>query len=181
MPSRGIKQIIKKGDAHTMKAVRLMAVLLIVAMAFSLCSCGKVEEKIAEKSAEMLLEKALGADVDITKDGSTINVGGGAMEVGEDLSWPKEAMGDMPELKGKVTFIMRGEENKGATVTVSDVKPDIAKEYISILEGMCSEGGIVSEDSEYVVYSGKTDKGASIIFQYSQSDMEAVITYSSAS
>ena len=72
-----------------MKAVRLVAVLLIAAMVFSLCACRKVEEKITEESAEKLLEEALGTDVDITEDGSKIKVDGKSVESGENLPWPK--------------------------------------------------------------------------------------------
>jgi len=160
-----------------MKAVRLVVVLLIAAMVFSLCACRKVEEKIAEKGAEKLLEEALGVDVDITKDGGKIKVDGGTMESGENLPWPKEAMGDLPKPEGKITFVMEDEKAKSCTATIAELEPDDAAKYINMLKEMCPEGGNLSEDIGLTVFSGDTDKDTSIHFQYSPDDKEGLIAY----
>lgn len=162
-----------------MKAVRLAAVMLIAAMVFSLCACRKVEEKIAEKSAEKLLEEALGTDVDITEDGGKIKVDGKSVESGENLPWPKEAMGDLPKPEGKITIVMKDEEAKSCTVTIAELKSDDASEYINMLKEMCIDEGTLSDDLGLTFFSGNTDKGASVHFQYSPDDKEGLIAYNS--
>lgn len=161
-----------------MKAIRVAVVLLVVIMAFSLCACKKVEEKIAEKSAEKLLEEALGTDVDITEDGGKIKVDGKSVESGENLPWPKEAMGDLPKPGGKITMVLKDEKTKSCTATISELEPDDASEYINMLKEMCIEEGILSDDLGLTFFSGNTDKGASIHFQYSPDDKEGLIAYS---
>jgi hypothetical protein len=136
-----IKSIRKKEGAATMKAIRVAVVLLVVIIAFSLCSCRKVEEKIAEESAEKLLEKALGADVEITKDGGKVKVGGTTVESGENLPWPKEAMGDLPKPEGKITLVMENEKDKSCSVYIAEFEPDDAAKYVNKLKEMCIEGG----------------------------------------
>lgn len=164
-----------------MKAKRVAAVLLAVIMTFSLCACRKVEEKIAEKSTEKLLEEAFGADadidVDITKDGSKIKVDGGTIESGENLPWPKEAMGDLPKPEGKITFVMEDEKNKSCVVTISELEPDDAEKYINMLKEMCPEGGSLLKDMGLTFFSGDTEKNTSVHFQYSSDDKEGLISY----
>ncbi|WP_372998834.1 hypothetical protein [Lutispora sp.] len=160
-----------------MKAIRVTVVLLVIVMTFSLCACRKVEEKIAEKSAEKLLEKAMGVDVDITKDGGKVKVDGGVMEVGENLPWPKEAMGDLPKPEGKIKFVMEDEKAKNCTVTIAEFEPDDAAKYINKLKEMCIEGGNLSEDVGLTIFRGDTHKNASIYLHYSPDDKEGIIIY----
>ncbi len=160
-----------------MKAVRLVAVLLIAAMVFSLCACRKVEEKITEESAEKLLEEALGTDVDITEDGSKIKVDGKSVESGENLPWPKEAMGDLPKPEGRITFVTEDEKAKSCTVAIEELEPDDAAKYVNILKEMCLEGGKLLDDMGLIIISGDTDKGASVHFQYIKDDKEGLVGY----
>ncbi|HYE83236.1 MAG TPA: hypothetical protein VEG39_13855 [Clostridia bacterium] len=161
-----------------MKAARLVAVLLIATVVFSLCGCRKVEEKIAEKGAEKLIEDALGVDVDISEDGGEIKVDGGAMEAGEDLPWPKEAMGDMPKPEGKITFIMKDDETKGCTVTVSELETDNAKQYVEELKKMGYKETMRTENEDGILFMGGTDKGEIVNFAYNYSDKQGVVAYS---
>ncbi|NLM43214.1 MAG: hypothetical protein GX201_04260 [Clostridiales bacterium] len=160
-----------------MKTIRVAIIFLVIIMIFSLGACRKVEEKIAEKSAEKFLEKALGADVDITMEGGKIKVGDGTMEVGEDLPWPKEAMGDLPKPEGKITFIMEDEQAKSCTATVAELKPDDAEKYINKLKEMCIDGGSLSENEGLTIFRGDTQKNASIYLHYNSNDNEGIIIY----
>lgn len=163
-----------------MKVLRIMAVFLIVTIMFSLCSCGKIEEKIAEKSVEKLVENATGANVDITKDGGKIEVNGETMEAGENLPWPEEAMGELPKPKAKVTFVMAGDASKGGTVAVSELELNDAKQYAEKLKEMGFKNGMNLEDSDGIIFSGTTDKGEQVNFVYNLSAKEGTVAYSPA-
>lgn len=160
-----------------MKAIRVVVVLMAVIMTFSLCACRKVEEKIAEKSAEKLLEEALGTDVDITEDGGKIKVDGKSVESGENLPWPKEAMGDLPKPEGKITIVLKDEKAKSCTVTIAELEPDDATKYINMLKEMCIDERTLLDELGLTFFGGNTDKGASIHFQYSPDDKEGLIAY----
>jgi len=160
-----------------MDITRVVVVLLVVIMTFSLCACKKVEEKIAEKTAEMFLEEALGADVDITKDGGKVKVDGMTVEAGENLPWPKEVMGDLPKPEGKVTMVMEDEEHNSCTVGIAKFEPDDAEKYINMLKEMCIDGGNLYEETGVVAFSGYTVKGALINFQYNYHNKEAYISH----
>lgn len=160
-----------------MKIKKIISILVIVVMVFSFSACSKITEKIAEKGIEKLVESKTGADVDITKDGATINVDGGSMQSGEDLDWPKDAMGELPEPKAKVTFIMVNEKDKGGSVTFSDFDEDKAKQYIESLKDMGFEEVMKMEDTESILFVGTSDKGEQINFSYDIEAEEGVIIY----
>lgn len=160
-----------------MKMKKVLIVLIVIVMVLSLCSCSKITEKIAEKGMEKLVESATGAEVDITKDGAEIKVEGGSIQSGDDLKWPKDAMGDLPEPKAKVTFIMAADGGKGGSVNISDFDEDDAKKYIEKLKEMGFKEVLNLHDSESIVFGGTKEDGAQVNFGYSPDSKEGTITY----
>jgi hypothetical protein len=160
-----------------MKFKKVISVLLIVVMILSFSACGKITEKIAEKGIEKIIEDKTGAEVDITKDGASISVDGGSMQSGEDLDWPKAAMGDLPEPNAKVTFMMLNEENKGGSVTFTDFDEDKAKKYVEDLKDLGFEEVMNMADTESIIFMGTSDKGEQINFSYDLESKEGVIIY----
>jgi hypothetical protein len=167
----------KKGGRGNMKIKKNISILLIVVMVLSFSACGKITEKIAEKGIEKLIEDKTGAEVDINKDGASISVDGGSMQTGEDLDWPKEAMGELPEPKAKVTFMMLNDENKGGSVTLTDFDEDKAKKYVEDLKDLGFTEVMNMADAESIVFVGTSDKGEQINFSYDIESKEGVIIY----
>lgn len=160
-----------------MKIRKMLGILLVVVLVLSFSGCSKITEKIAEKGMEKLVENATGAEVDISKDGAKIEVDGGSIQSGDNLKWPKDAMGDLPEPKAKVTFIMAGEAGKGGSVTISEFDEDDAKKYVEKLKDMGFKEVLNIQDSESIVFGGTSDNGAQVNFAYSPDSKEATITY----
>jgi len=158
-----------------MRRARFMALLLIVGLFFSLTACGKVSEKIAEKGVEKLVENQTGAKVDITKDGAKIQSEGQTMQVGEKLAWPKDAMGEVPEPKAQVTFVMNAGDKKGCTVAVSGLSNDDAKSYIAKLKEMGYKEIMTMQDKDAMMFAGEKDK-VNVTFTYNISSKEAQIS-----
>ncbi|MFZ7102921.1 MAG: hypothetical protein ACOWWO_09710 [Peptococcaceae bacterium] len=151
--------------------------LLIIALVFSLSACSKIEDKIAEKGLETIVEKTTGNKVDISKDGGKIQVDGNTYEAGEDLTWPQEAMGELPEPKGKITYVMKNDAGKGGIVAVAEYKIADAREYVAKLRELGFKDGMDMEDSDGIMFVGKTEQGASVNFSYNSSAQEASIAY----
>lgn len=160
-----------------MKVRKGISVIFILLLLLSLCACGRITEKIAEAGVEKLVKSATGADVDINKDGAKIEVGGGSIQSGDDLSWPGDAMGGLPEPKAKVNFIMTAKEGKGGSVTISDFDEKEAKKYVEKLKEMGFKEVMNIQDSESIVFGGTSENGTQVNFTYRPDSKEATITY----
>lgn len=158
---------------------KMVTVLLVVIMVLSLSACSKVADKIAEKGAEALVEKATGAEVDISKDGTEIKIDGGNIQAGDDLKWPGDAMGNLPEPKGKVTFVMVDDATKGGTIAMSGMELEDAKQYVEKLKEMGFKGGMSFQDEDGVFFGGTNDKGEQANFSYNIGAKECSIIYTS--
>ena len=154
-------------------------VLLTIFLIISISACGKVGEKIAQKGVEKAVEKATGGKVDISNDGGKIEVDGQSFAFGEKLSWPKDAMGDLPEPKAVVNAVMQGEENKGSMVILSGFED--GKGYVQKLKDMGYADVMNMEDTQGFVYIGKKtindQKSAVVNITYNLESKDGSITY----
>ena len=64
----------------------IIFVLLLVVFSTFITGCQK---KIEEKVTEKIIEDATGAEVDISKDTTTIKTEKGETKIGENQKWPK--------------------------------------------------------------------------------------------
>lgn len=162
-----------------MRNVKILAIICIFAMLLSLSGCAKkLEEKIAEKTVEKMLENAVGGKVDITTDdGMKIQTEDGEMKTGENLEWPKEAMGDLPIPKAKVTFVMKDNNNKNCTVTLSELQPEDAKAFLEKLIDMGFKDGMNMQADDLLMYTGKRADGCAVNFTYNNGPKEGVLVF----
>jgi len=154
--------------------------VLILIIMISITGCGTIQNKIAEKTAEGIAEKAVGGNVDITKDGVKVQKDGVNYEAGKDLKWPKDAMGDLPEPKAKISAVLNADKSKGGTVGYSDMTIEDAKAYVEKLKELGYKDGISISDNDIISYSGKNGNGDSVMFTYNTSPKEGSITYAPA-
>lgn len=154
------------------------ALVLTAALLVPLTGCGSIQDKIAEKVTEEIAEKAVGGNVDITKDGVKVQTDGVNYETGNDLKWPKESMGDLPEPKGKISAVLSDGTTKGGTVAYTGMSLEEAKAYAEKLKEMGYKDGLSISDMDMVSYSGKNSSGASVMFTYNISPKEGAIMYS---
>lgn len=162
-----------------MKNSKFMIVFLLAAIIFSMCACGKAKEKITEKAMEKVVGDAIGGKVNITKDGGKIEVNGETYEAGENLDWPKDAMGELPEPKAKVTFVMKDDANMGCTVTVEEFSVKDAEKYLEMLKEKGFKEGMNISDEDGIMFTGKKDDGSVVNFIYNPDSKDGTIAYSS--
>lgn len=158
---------------------KAVVVVLVVIMVLSLCACSKVADKIAEEGVEKLVENATGADVEISNDGAKIEVNGASIQSGEDLKWPADAMGKLPEPKGKITVVMIDDATKGGTVVLSEMEPDEGKQYAEKLKEMGFKDGMSIEDADGIFFGGTNEAGEQVNFSYNIDAKEGTIIYAS--
>jgi len=128
----------------------LTVILLTVIMVVSLTSCGvkqSVNEKIAEKVTEGVINKATGGEADLDiKDGQLTMKGedGEKLTLG-DTKWPEgQAAALLPKFnKGKIISTINAD--KGCMVMLENVEPQDYNKYVEELKS----SGFSNEVSEY--------------------------------
>jgi hypothetical protein len=126
------------------KIIIVLAVVMALAIVFSVSSCGNIAQKVAEKAVEKVIESAVGTDVSIdTNDNSVkISTDSGVVQAGGDSKvpewWPTEVPA-YPDIK--VTYSAKTKDDNGndgfamfAEVTKGSVK-DVYEWYKSKMAG----------------------------------------------
>lgn len=152
----------------------LVAIMAITA----LVGCSS-KEKIAEKAAEEYIEKAGGGKVDIDGDKLTIEGKDGkdAVVVGNNLSWPGDKMGDVPEPKAIISAVLNNDGTQQCTVAYQGMKKDDAETYAKKLKELGYKGGMNLSDSDMIMTSGYNSKGDKVDFIYNITAKEGTISY----
>jgi|LSQX01.3.fsa_nt_gb hypothetical protein len=154
-----------------MKKIAIM--LSVVLFASLLISCGpkkKTGEKMGEKIAGKVIEKATGGDTEVNVDGEEItfkNKEGEAVTFGS-TKWPN--IDYIPEFKkGKITNATS--DSKGNIMVVFEkVDQKDFENYWKSLEEDFSEETSEMQIDEYILYSGKNAKGETVAVQYFKKD-----------
>ncbi len=156
---------------------KLTMLILMMALLLAASGCGAIKDKVSEKVSEGIIEGALGGKVDIEEGGSKITFEEGQMEVGEDLEWPKDAMGNLPVPKAKITFIMKDDSTGTCGVTLSEFALQDAKKYLEEITALGFKDGMNIKDETSFMYTGKRDDGSGILFSYTVEAKEGVISF----
>lgn len=164
-----------------MKKTNIWVSVIIATIFVFMSGCGKIQDKVSEKVSEGIVGKAVGANVDITKDGMKVQKDGASFESGTNLKWPKSSMGDLPEPKAKITGLVVNEKNNGGgTVIFSEMSLDDAKAYVEKLMGLGYKDGTSFSDADGLSYGGINSSGASAVITYNASPKEGTIEYATA-
>ena len=113
-----------------MKRKLLMIFILLIAVSTLMTGCKK---KLEEKIAEKIIEDATGGNVDISKDTTTIKTEQGETKVGENLKWPKDIMGNLPELKANITMVVEDKESTIGMIYFDDLEVKNAENYLEAI------------------------------------------------
>ncbi|NLI93092.1 MAG: hypothetical protein GX434_13160 [Peptococcaceae bacterium] len=160
-----------------MKKTYINICIVIMIVILSLTGCGTVQDKVSEKVGEKIAGDAIGGSVDITKDGLKAEKDGVSYQTGDDLKWSKEAMGNIPEPKAKISGVSNA-QGEGGSVTYSEMSLEEAKAYEEKLIDLgYTEDGRSVADNDMMGYSGKNSSGDSVIFTYNIGSKDGSIYY----
>ncbi len=146
-----------------MKRKLLMIFILLIAVSTLMTGCKK---KLEEKIAEKIIEDATGGNVDISKDTTTIKTEQGETKVGENLKWPKDIMGNLPELKANITMVVEDKESTIGMIYFDDLEVKNAEKYLEAIIKLNYESVFETTNDEGFMYSGKNEEGAEVVFSY---------------
>ncbi len=165
-----------------MKKSFLLLLFLLLVILFSACTPKIAFDEMIEEeldinnSNDQVIVESDEGTVTISDDGDTTTIESDDATIvsGDNLLWPKENMGDIPELKGKITFVAASKD--GATILFEDIKKDQAQAYFEQIKALGYEG-IDFTDEESINFSGTNNQGIAISFTYTYGSGEAMIIY----
>ena len=141
----------------------IIFIMLIVIIASLVTGCKK---KIAGK----IIEDATGGKVDINEDTTAIKTEQGETKISENQKWPKDKMGNLPELKANITMVIEDydkEKNINLGMVYFDgLKKDDAEKYVESIKELKYESIFESSSGDGFMYSGKNEKGSEVVFSY---------------
>ena len=163
----------------TKKSIILIALLLSISLFTTACS-NKIEEKIGGKIAEKAIEKATDGEVDVnvdSKDGVSIEMGEGSMEMGENLDWPKDSMGSLPEPKATIVSITELKEENSTSLILSFNKKDGGADYMDKLIDLGYIQTSIVKSEMGNIYTGVKDDNSVVMLSYQTDEEQGSLMY----
>ena len=159
---------------------KIIIIFILLTATFSTLLTG-CQKKVEEKMAEKIIEDATGAEVDISGDTTTIKTEKGETKIGENQKWPKDKMGDLPELKANITMVMEDYDKEKdinlGMVYFDSLKKDDAEKYLGYIKELKYESFFEVFNDDGFIYSGKNEDGAEVVFSYTDDGGTGSLSY----
>lgn len=159
---------------------KIIIIFILLTATFSTLITG-CQKKAEEKMAEKIIEDATGAEVDISGDTTTIKTDEGETKIGENQKWPKDKMGDLPELKANITMVMEDYDKEKdinlGMVYFDSLKKDDAEKYLGYIKELKYESFFEVFNDDGFIYSGKNEDGAEVVFSYTDDGGTGSLSY----
>ena len=159
---------------------KIIIIFILLTATFSTLITG-CQKKAEEKMAERIIEDATGAEVDISGDTTTIKTEKGETKIGENQKWPKDKMGDLPELKANITMVMEDYDKEKdinlGMVYFDSLKKDDAEKYLGYIKELKYESFFEVFNDDGFIYSGKNEDGAEVVFSYTDDGGTGSLSY----
>lgn len=149
--------------------------LLTFVLLFSFTGCG-AKEKLEEKVAEKVFEKAGGGDLDIDGDKVTIKGDNGETVTFGDSKWPTSELAKIiPEFKdGTVNGVM--ETADSIVITLESVQEEDVPPYCETIKKDFPKDVYEMNSSGFSTFSGSDDEGLTVSLAYMSETLTITIT-----
>lgn len=145
------------------RKTNIILVLLIVITVILMTGCKKtIEEKVTEK----IIEGTTGADVDLDKDSTTIKTDQGTTQMGSNIKWPKDKVGNLKELKANITMFTEDTANTITYITFDGLKQDDANKYVESIKELGYKSLFETTNADGFVFSGNDEDGSEVVFSF---------------
>ena len=133
------------------KTLSIAFVLVLIFTFVTLTGCGRRTQ---------VFRDADGNKVEVQHSGDTMTITGddgeATIQVGDNLSWPKGNMGDLPAPGGKILTVI--DTPQGFSVTCEEISKSDYQAYVEKLKGMGFETAYEMEaDKTTIMYAGEKD------------------------
>lgn len=150
-----------------MKVKLLIAALILCGVTmFTACGGGNKTDNNSEKPGTT------------QGSGGSDNSPGTSINTGQDMKWPSEFMGNLPEPKGKITAILKDDKSGTCTVAFSEMTLEDAKTYAAKIKELGYKDGLEVSDADGVIINGRTNEGYGMGFAYNSTAKEGTVWYS---
>lgn len=150
----------------------IMTILVIFAM-IAMTACGT-----SSKTNDSNVKKTDQAQTSGNSDKNE-NDNSGSITTGEQLKWPKELMGNLPEPKGKITVVLKDTSQGQCTVAFSEMAKEDAKNYTIKIKEIGYKEDLEATDAESIIMSGTAKDGSQVCFTYKIASKEGTVIYNS--
>lgn len=164
------EKIMKKNKLFTLFPLLLSVSLFLV-------GCGdKIEETLTEK----VIEQGTDGEIDIdSKDGEvSFGTEDGSLTTGENLEWPKESMGSLPEPDATFLSITDLKEEDATSVILTFDKNDGGSDYMEELIDLGYVQRSFTKTETNIMYMAVKEDNTSIILNYDTVEGNGSITLS---
>lgn len=147
---------------------RIYIVTACIVILLMMVGCG-AKQKMEDKLAETLVEKALGTDVDIDGEEVTLKGEDGSVTFGSS-EWPDTDLAKLiPEFKdGVITSVVNSEAY--VFIIMEEVDENDFQGYYETVKSEYTEEAYESKFEDTVAYSGKDSEGITMIISYTMND-----------
>lgn len=153
-----------------MKRRTFIYLILLIATLTILAGCKKtVEEKVSEKITEKMLESATddAADIDIDDEITTIKTEQGSTQVGSNIQWPKDKMGNLKELKANITMVSEDRENVITYIMFEGLEKAGAEKYLESIKELGYKPIYEVSSGDGFTFIGNNENGFEVNFSFS--------------
>lgn len=145
---------------------KISYILIMIMMLSVFVGCG-AKQKMEEKVAEKIIEKAVGnnADIDVDGDKVSIKTEEGKVTFGS-TKWPDSKIaGKVPEFKnGKIVSVMDSEDYM--LVIIEEVKEKDFIDYYNNVKGTFKKDTYEAKSEDSISYTGQNDENIIIMISY---------------
>lgn len=151
----------------------MIAVLVSIAMMLVMSSCFKKINTNPGTNQNTQGQNGGTPNVNITDNS------GNGIVVGQNMDWPSRTMGNLPQMKGKVTAVINSDQTHECAVTVSGCTKDDATAYVAQLKSLGYGNGMDMADSNGYLFTGTNSSNDNVTFSYVLSSGEATVSFAS--
>ncbi len=154
---------------------KILIYLLTFTLLFSFTGCG-AKEKLEEKVAEKVFEKAGGGDLDIDGDKFTIKGDNGEKVTFGDSKWPtSELAKNIPEFKGgTVNGVLESVDS--IVITLESVKEEDVSLYWETIKKDFLKDVYEMNSSDFSTFTGCNDAGINVSLVYMSEVLTITVT-----
>ncbi|MHB1155010.1 MAG: hypothetical protein ACYCWE_19280 [Eubacteriales bacterium] len=159
--------------------IRLLITVILCVFIISLSACGSqpvVKDTPVNDISVAYTDESNNEETQSTDEDVTITDDDENTQADNTLHWPIDYMGDLPELNGKIDYVVTSDENRSTAITITGVDSEDAANYLFEVKNLGYSGTDMSTSDE-LFFAGTNVQNDEISFNYNYESKEAFIIF----